>query len=528
VAIEYVGGQTAGRTNPSSALSVNYALSGGLAAVPAAGDFVVVTAVTGSAAGNPAMAVTTPATWNAIGQLNQSAVTADTSLDVSHKFMPGTPDTAVTIPGTGNNAFGQAYAIQVFRGVDTSNPLDVAAVSAGGTGTGRPNPASISPATAGAWTVICGGGAAGTGANYTAPANYATDFLTASGADTTDAMVGCGYNPSPGSPEDPAVYTGGTTGANDSWACYTIALRPAATIGDLAGTATSTITPAGTMEGAGALAGSCTMSFAPSAAAIGSGDMAGFSALTFAPSGALELPSTELAGTSVISFAPTASFVGDGILAGSAIAVFAPTATMAGTGAMSGSSVAAFVPTAAVTGPGVLAGSSLINFTDNSTLLAAGALAGVSTAAFSGAAEISGAAVLGGASIVGFALFAELPAAGALAGESSMSLSPGGELDQPSGSMSGASMMMFANSAALVANGDLSGFASLSFTPQGVLLADGALAGASVMALIAGGVLAEEVGLIPRDPTVPMAAAILMPAPDASIRPLARGTIKAS
>jgi hypothetical protein len=227
-AIDYVGGQVAGRANPSAALLVTFSLTGGLASTPAANDLVIVCAVTGSAAGNPAMAVTTPTGYTALGQLNQSAVTADTSMDVSWKVMGGTPDANVTIPGTGNNAFGEAYAILVFRGVDTSTPLDVTSVSAGGTGTGRPNPGSITPTTTGAWPVICGGGAAGTGANYTAPANYTTDFITANGADTTDAMVGAGYRSDwTSGAEDPATFTGGTTGANDSWTAYTLALRPA-------------------------------------------------------------------------------------------------------------------------------------------------------------------------------------------------------------------------------------------------------------------------------------------------------------
>lgn len=226
--ITYVGGQTAGRANPSAALEVTFSLTGGSDSTPSVGDFVVVTAVTGSAAGNPTMAVSTPAGYANLGQLNQSAVTADTSMDVSHKIQPHTVEASVTIPGTGNNAFGEAYSIQVFRGVHPVTPMDVSAVSAGGTGTGRPDPGSILPVTVGAWIIICGGGAAGTGANYTAPTNYTDDFLTASGADTTDAMVGSGYRATPWSSgtENPGGYTGGTTGANDSWAAYTLALRP--------------------------------------------------------------------------------------------------------------------------------------------------------------------------------------------------------------------------------------------------------------------------------------------------------------
>jgi len=228
MAIQYVGGQVASRTNPTAALSVNFALTGGLAAVPAVGDLVIVTVVVGSAAGNPALAVTTPTGYTALGQLNQSATANDTSMNVSYKRMVGTPDTAVTIPGTGNNAFGESYSIQVFRNVDLINPLDVTVVSGGATGTGRPDPGSITPITPGAWIVICGGGAAGTGAVYVAPANYTTNFLTSNSVETTDAMIGSGYNATWASgPENPAAYTGGTTNAADSWTSYTIALRPA-------------------------------------------------------------------------------------------------------------------------------------------------------------------------------------------------------------------------------------------------------------------------------------------------------------
>ena len=227
MAIQYVGGQAGNRAGSTSTLSVNYALTGGSNSTPQAGDFVVITVVVGSAARNPACAITVPATWTALGQLNNAAQTNDTSMNVSYKFMPGTPDTAFTLPSTGNVADGQAYTVQVWRGVDPTTPMDVAAVSANGSGTGRPDPAQITPTTAGAYVLICGGGAAGTGANYVAPANYTTNFLTSFAVDTTDAMVGSGYRAWTSGAENPAAYTGGTTGATDSWCCYTIALRPA-------------------------------------------------------------------------------------------------------------------------------------------------------------------------------------------------------------------------------------------------------------------------------------------------------------
>ncbi len=469
MAITYVGGQTAGRTNPSSALSVNYSLTGGSDATPAAGDLVIVCAVTGSAAGNPAMAVTTPATWVALGQLNQSAVTADTSLDVSYKFMSGTPDTAVTIPGTGNNAFGEAYSIQVFRGVDSTTPLDgVTPASAGGTGTGRPDPAQVTPATAGAWVVICGGGAAGTGANYTGPTDFTTDFLTSSGADTTDAMVGSGYwDGWTSGAVNPGAYTGGTTGANDSWAAYTLVLRPAATIGDLAGSAAISLSPTAAMAGDGALAGSA-----------------------------------------AVTLTPTAAITGDAPITGSASISFTPTATLDGISAVDGSASIAFAPVGTLAGAGALAGAAALAVDGAATLVGDGALAGSSALSLDGTAAMTGDAPITGAASLAFAPVGAMTGAAALAGSASVEIGASGALDQPAGVMAGtaalsidgtASMtgagalagsasLAFTPSGAMVVFGDLSGVASLSFTQAGVLLADGALAGSSVLTLLATGV----------------------------------------
>ena len=222
--ISYVGGQVAGRAGNTSTASITFSLTGGTDATPQAGDLVIIAVVVGSQARNPACAISG---YTALGLLNSAAATEDTSMDVSYKFMGGTPDTTFTLPSTGNVADAQRYTVQVFRNVDPTTPLDVAVVSATGSATGRPNPGSITPTTSGAYVVICGGGAAGTGASYTAPANYTTNFLTGSTADTNDAMIGSGYRAWTSGAEDPASYTGGTTNATDSWAAYTIALRPA-------------------------------------------------------------------------------------------------------------------------------------------------------------------------------------------------------------------------------------------------------------------------------------------------------------
>jgi len=254
VAITYVGGQTAARANATVPLSVTFALTGGSNATPQADDLVVVCVTVASQATNPAMAITTPSGYTALGQLNETAVTGDTSLNVSYKRQTATPDTTVTIPGVANSQSGQGYSIQVFRDVDATTPLDVTPVSAGGTGTARPDPGAITPTTTGAWIVICGGGTQPSvgPAVFVAPANYSTNFLTATAVETNSAMIGSGYRAWAGGTEDPAAYTGGTTGANDSWCAYTIALRPtgpASVSGVLTQTlAVATVAAAGTVE----------------------------------------------------------------------------------------------------------------------------------------------------------------------------------------------------------------------------------------------------------------------------------------
>ena len=248
MAISYVGGQVGGRVGAASTTTVTYALTGGSNATPQAGDFVVVTMGVGTAGRNPAQAVTAPATWANLGQLNPNTQTYDTAMNVSYKFMPATPDTNFTAPSTGNAQDAQRWTIQVFRGVDPTNPWDVAAVAASAVGTGRPDPGSITPVTAGAWVVICGAGAAATGAAYVAPANFTTNFLTGTTADTNDAMIGSGYWTGwTSGAVDPAQYTGGTANAVDSWAAYTLALRPASNNKTVALTGAQVAAQAGTV-----------------------------------------------------------------------------------------------------------------------------------------------------------------------------------------------------------------------------------------------------------------------------------------
>jgi hypothetical protein len=237
MAISYVGGVVAGRTGNSNTtidVSLSSGLTGGSNSGVSAGDLVVVTVSTGTAARSPSVAVTSPATYQNLTAQRTTATTYDTNFQVSYKFMPSTPDSVVTIPAQGNIADGQAYAVQVFRGVDPSTPLDVTPTYATGSGVNnRPDPASITPITAGAWIVVTGGGASSVGTTLYTNSEL-TNFLTENGADSIDGTVGVGYYTSwTSGAYDPIVFGGGGVAGANSWGATTIALRPAVEAQDL-------------------------------------------------------------------------------------------------------------------------------------------------------------------------------------------------------------------------------------------------------------------------------------------------------
>lgn len=231
MAISYVGGVVAGRTGNSNAtidVSLSSGLTGGSNTGVSAGDLVVVTVCTASQGRSSTVAVSSPATYQNLTAQRTTATTYDTNVQVSYKFMPSTPDSVVTIPAQGDVADGQAYVVQVFRGVDPTTPLDVTPTYATGSGTNNnPDPAQITPTTAGAWIVVTGGGASATGTTLFTTATL-TNFLSQNGADTNDGTVGAGYYTAwTSGAYNPAAFGGGNANAANSWGATTIALRPA-------------------------------------------------------------------------------------------------------------------------------------------------------------------------------------------------------------------------------------------------------------------------------------------------------------
>ena len=233
MAIEYVGGKAgaiAGSTATNTDISLSTGLAGGLAAGVSTGDLVIATYVIGTA-GTRTPSIVDPSAVAYIAPWGQSTGSDnfDAMLRMGYKFMPATPDAIVRFGPTGATADGGAYAIQVWRGVSLTQPMDLSArgVNAQGGNTARPNPASVQPLSSGAIVVAGVGGAA---ADMSVAFAFTTvdNLIQATQAATNDARAAMMSRAWSGSGAvDIAVATAGSNTTSDSWASTVIALRPA-------------------------------------------------------------------------------------------------------------------------------------------------------------------------------------------------------------------------------------------------------------------------------------------------------------
>lgn len=218
----------AGSTSPPTQISLTSgwdATFGSATYAPVADDLVIVSYGVGGTS-DVSIGVTT-AGYTEIVELFHNETGADVSLSVSYKKMSGSPDTTLDLTATGNAQNGGAVIVEVWGGVDTTTPMDVAATSIAAGDGGRPNPPAITPTTAGAVVVVVGSNASNvTDAVFTQTGSELSNFLSATSPDTLDATVGTGDFSWTSGAFDPVAWLGGTTGVQDSWAAVTIALRP--------------------------------------------------------------------------------------------------------------------------------------------------------------------------------------------------------------------------------------------------------------------------------------------------------------
>lgn len=219
--IEYVGGKTVVLAGGSAVVSLTD-LTGGLATEPSADDLIIVS-FGGGGTGDQIIGVTTPG-YTEVSELYADD-TVDANLSVNHKVADG--DTTVTLSTSGSSGQPVVCAIDVRRGVSTATPMDVAATTATGINTGRPNPAAITPITEGAVIIV-----AGLGTNFgTTLAIFTTtelaNFISVAGAASNNSVIGVGSLEWTSGAFDPATFGGGSISGNSSWVAVTMALRPA-------------------------------------------------------------------------------------------------------------------------------------------------------------------------------------------------------------------------------------------------------------------------------------------------------------
>jgi hypothetical protein len=236
--IVFVGGAVAsknGAVSGNSTIALNSGLSGGVASSAASGDFVIAAFATG-AASDVTLAITDGSSdYTLIGSELYANDTEDVNLRVAYKFI--TSDTEVTFGPTHSTSDGGSMAVYVFRNVNISSPLDVAAATATGLNTFLCNPPAITPSTAGAFIVSVGAATVGSYADGSpTPPEFAssdlTAFLTTPGPaeEANIAALGIGHKNNWTSGEfDPAAFTvpNDTDSSTYSWAAVTFALRSA-------------------------------------------------------------------------------------------------------------------------------------------------------------------------------------------------------------------------------------------------------------------------------------------------------------
>lgn len=173
----------------------------------ATGDVVI--AVLGSDGGQASV---TSSGWTVYSSGSQG--TAYVTLAI--KTMGATPDTTISFNGMGTASVSVATT---YRGVVTIATPVLGTTS----GTGSPNPASVTTTIPNSLVVAVGGLDDDTVTSVSAPTGYSNLVWLAAGTAAFTSMMASKEVATPGV-EDPGAFT---TGATDDWAAYTIVLEPA-------------------------------------------------------------------------------------------------------------------------------------------------------------------------------------------------------------------------------------------------------------------------------------------------------------
>ncbi len=206
------------------------------------GDVVVVSTGFGSTTSSaPTCSGNNSGAYTGAGAHAYANDTVDTNYRMFYKVQGATPDTSLTIGRQNNAAYGGGAAVQVWRGVDISTPLDATGTPATSVNTSRGDPPSVTPTTPGA--IIVAGGAGNQGASgsaFTVPSGLSNSVSDLSDGTTSDVGVWIASAAWTSGAYNPPAWTGGIDSTSLSAAAQTIALRPSKFIAADAGAFTFT------------------------------------------------------------------------------------------------------------------------------------------------------------------------------------------------------------------------------------------------------------------------------------------------
>ncbi len=283
MAIQYVG-RALGVVNSTASATYNFSLTsltGGIGTAPQAGDLIVVYSGFPQASDlNPGV---TTAGYTEVADLYAND-TRDANLSVSYRVADGS-ETSITVTGSNSASYGSATLVAVFRGVDTTTPLDATTTTATGTNAGLANGPAITPVTPGAW-VITGGlqtGDTTPSVAFTGPSGFTEIGQVGATGTTSGPRIGVYYKSGWSSGAvDPTAWAGGESTTSDSWGAATLALRPAAVTGSASLSGSGTLAASGSYvwDGAAGLSGSSSLAASGSVAFSGAADLVGSGALS--------------------------------------------------------------------------------------------------------------------------------------------------------------------------------------------------------------------------------------------------------
>lgn len=353
MAIQFVG-RSSGSTTPVSLT----ALTGGIDTAARENDLVVYLLSFASTADVDLFVSTSGYTEIADLYAND---TYDTNISVGYKFMGATPDTGIARPaGT-----GYALIAHVWRGVDSTSPMDVTPTTRTVIDTGVPTPPAITPTTTGAVVICLAGNALLSGpAGYTS--SQLSNFVSQTATGTRATAAGVGSFAWTSGTFTPTAWGGGSTNTGSSYAAVSLALRPGpAPIKDIGATDSIDMTSASSLTRVAGVGGTANISLGFDAAFVDVVQIAATATASTTSASAMQVVE-HIAASDSIDLTATANMVTIGLV------TFTAAADIAATGSGGMVAVRRISAAAAVnaTGTATLRAVSSVRATDMITLTA--------------------------------------------------------------------------------------------------------------------------------------------------------------